>query len=66
MICWHEKYNLGDKHEFKSEKELLEHLMKKVNIKPEQIGVNMENFESSKKKILNEKKTYSHSFTISL
>lgn len=56
MICWHEKYNLGDKHEFKSEKELLEHLMKKVNIKPEQIGVNMENFESSKKKILNEKK----------
>ena len=45
MVCWHEKYNLGDKHEFKSEKELFEHLMKKLNIKPEEIGVDMDDFE---------------------
>lgn len=54
MICWHEKYNLGDKHKFESEKELLEHLMKKVNIKPEEIGVDMNDYENSKKKILDE------------
>ena len=54
MVCWHEKYNLGDKHEFKSEKELFEHLMKKCNIKPEEIGVDMDNFENSKEKILDE------------
>ena len=58
MVCWHEKYNLGDKHEFKSEKELLEHLMKKYKIKPEEIGVDMENFENSKKKILDELKKH--------
>lgn len=54
MVCWHEKYNLGDKHEFKSEKELFEHLMKKLNIKPEEIGADMDDFENSKKKILDE------------
>lgn len=54
MVCWHEKYNLGDKHEFKSEKELFEHLMKKLNIKPVEIGADMDDFENSKKKILDE------------
>lgn len=58
MICWHEKYNLGDKHNFKSEKELFEHLMKKANIKPEEIGVDMEDFENSKKTILDELKKH--------
>lgn len=54
MICWHEKYNLGDKHNFKSEKELFEHLLQKANIKPEEIGVDMDKFESSKGKLLEE------------
>ena len=58
MVCWHEKYNLGDKHEFKSEKELFEHLMKKLNIKPEEIGADMEDFENSKNKILDEIKKH--------
>ena len=54
MICWHEKYNLGDKHSFKSGKELFEHLLQQANIKPEEIGVDMDNFESSKGKLLEE------------
>ena len=54
MICWHEKYNLGDKHNFKFEKKLFEHLLQKANIKPEEIGVDMNNFENSKGKLLEE------------
>ena len=54
MICRHEKYNLGDKHNFKSEKELFEHLLQKANINPEEIGVDMDNIEGSKEKLLEE------------
>lgn len=54
MICRHEKYNLGDKHNFKSEKELFEYLLQKANINPEKIGVDMDNIEGSKEKLLEE------------
>lgn len=54
MICRHEKYNLGDKHNFKSEKELFEYLLQKANINPEEIGVDMDNIEGSKEKLLEE------------
>lgn len=54
MICRHEKHNLGDKHNFKSEKELFEYLLQKANINPEKIGVDMDNIESSKENLLEE------------
>ena len=54
MICRHEKYNLGDKHNFKSEKELFEYLLQKANINPEKIGIDMDNIKSSKEKLLEE------------
>lgn len=54
MICRHEKYNLGDRHNFKSEKELFEYLLQKANINTEEIGVDMDNIEGSKEKLLEE------------
>ena len=45
---------MGDKHNFKSEKELFEYLLQKANINPEKIGVDMDNIEGSKEKLLEE------------
>lgn len=58
IICWHDKYHLGDRHSYHSEKELLEELMKKSNIHPEETSVDMDNFESEKGKILKELKKH--------
>ena len=52
MVCWNEKYNLGDKHTYGNEKELLKKLMQESNINPDELGIDMNNFEAAKPKIL--------------
>ena len=54
MICWSDKYNLGDKHSFQNEKELIESLMRQADINPDEIGVDMNNFDKEKAKIIDE------------
>ena len=58
MIYWNDKYNLGDRHNYKSEQELLESLMKRAGIQPEELGIDTEDFENSKEKILSELRKY--------
>ena len=54
MVCWNDKYNLGDEHNYGSEKELLLQLMKKCGIKADELNIDTEDFENHKKKILDE------------
>lgn len=54
MVCWNNKYRLGDKHTYSSEKELLLQLMKKCGIKADELNIDTEDFENHKNKILDE------------
>lgn len=54
MVCWNDKYNLGDKHSFKSEKDFLNVLMERENINPKELGIDMDDLENSRMKILKE------------
>ena len=54
MVCWNDKYRLGDKHTYSSEKELLLQLMKKCGIKADELNIDTEDFENHKNKILDE------------
>lgn len=54
MVCWNNKYNLGDEHNYGSEKELLLQLMKKCSINADELNIDTENFENHKNKILAE------------
>ena len=54
MVCWNDKYRLGDKHTYSSEKELLLKLMKKCGIKADELNIDTEDFENHKNKILDE------------
>lgn len=51
MVCWNDKYNLGDKHTYKSEKELIMQLMKKCGIKADELNIDVNDFENQKDKI---------------
>ena len=54
MVCWNDKYNLGDKHTYGSEKELLLQLMKKCGIKADELNIDVNDFENQKDKIFDE------------
>lgn len=54
MVCWNDKYNLGDKHSFKSEKDFLNVLMERENINPKELGIDIDDLENLRMKILKE------------
>lgn len=54
MVCWNDKYNLGDKHTYNSEKELIMQLMKKCGIKADELNIDVNDFENQKDKIFDE------------
>lgn len=66
MVCWHDKYNLGDKHSFKSEKDFLAILMDRENIRSAESGFNISDFENHKSKILQELRNHIPIFPIYL
>ncbi len=51
MVCWSDKYNLGDKHTYGSEKELLMQLMEKCGLKADELNIDMDDFENQREKL---------------